>query len=318
MSNKIICIGEMLIDFTADSIGDLKNIESFTKNPGGAPANVAVCVAKLGGKSAMITQLGKDAFGEFLVETLNENKVDTSQIKFTGRANTALAFVSLDEKGDRDFLFYRKPSSDLFLDSVDINESFFDYGDILHFCSVDLVDYPVRNAHLRAIDIATKKGMIVSFDTNLRYSLWESSDELLSTVKAFVPYAHIVKVSEEELLALTNIKNEAQAVRALMTGNVKIVFVTKGEGGSSAYFERGENYFQPSVKTTCVDATGAGDVFIGTILFLIQNCGINLENLEDKKNQFSKFLTFANKAAALSIMKKGAIPSMPTYEEVFR
>lgn len=312
---KLYTIGEMLIDFTANKIGSLKEVKEFVKNPGGAPANVAVCTAKLGGNAAVITKLGKDAFGDFLIDILKENRVDTSFVFQTNEANTALAFVALDEKGEREFMFYRKPSADLFLNEDEIPEVF-QSGDILHFGSVDLVNYPVRTAHLHAIYLARKAGTIISFDPNLRYSLWETKNELLSTVRNFIPLVDMIKVSEEELFDITEIKEEKEAVNRLFHGNVKLILLTKGEKGSSAYTKKGYFCTVPSQKVIQVDATGAGDCFIGTFLFqILRDNKIDVSSLEE---HLQTYLFYANKAASIAVTKKGAIPSIPDEMTVFK
>lgn len=147
----------MLIDFIAGRKGEADNADVFYRNAGGAPANVAVCVSKLGGNSAVITKLGNDMFGKFLKETLEKAGVDTEYVRFTDEANTALAFVSLDENGERSFSFYRKPSADMLLGAADVADVSFDTTDVLHFGSVDLIDAPVRKAHDAADRKSEKK-----------------------------------------------------------------------------------------------------------------------------------------------------------------
>lgn len=317
MDNKVISIGEMLIDFTAQSIGNIKSVNGFTKNPGGAPANVAVCVSRLGGKAAFISKLGEDAFGEFLIGVLKENNVDTQYIKRTAEANTALAFVSLDDNGDRDFLFYRKPSSDLFLSESDIADDCINEGDILHFCSVSLVDYPVKRAHMQAIKNALARNVLISFDPNLRYNLWDSKQQLIDTVNEFIPYAHLLKVGDEELAVLTQLCDESEAAKKIMTGNVQCVIVTKGRGGATAYLKSGEVFASKGRRVKCVDATGAGDIFIGTVLYQLLRDGADVKSICGESKRFIKYLEYANKAAAKSVTMRGAIPSMPMGEEIF-
>jgi len=172
MKNKLIAIGELLIDFIPNEKGrKLKDVQSFIRVAGGAPANVCVCVSQLGQKSLMITKVGNDAFGEFLTETLRQSNVDVSAIRKTDVANTALAFVSIDKQGERDFSFYRNPSADLLLDENEIDESLFQPQDVLHFCSVDLIDAPVKKAHYKAISYAHKHQLIVSFDPTSKFKI---------------------------------------------------------------------------------------------------------------------------------------------------
>ena len=170
---KVVAIGELLIDFVPQQKGcALDEVTHFERVAGGAPANVAAAVARLGGDAAMISQVGEDAFGTHILKVLQSNGVDTSYVFRTGRANTGLAFVSLDATGNREFSFFRNPSADLFLSQDQITAEIFDDCAVLHFCSVDLVDWPVRAAHRKAIGLAGRAGAIVSFDPNVRLPFW--------------------------------------------------------------------------------------------------------------------------------------------------
>lgn len=307
---KIYALGEALIDFTAGQTEADKN--AFYKNAGGAPANVAACVAKLGGKSCVITKLGKDMFGEFLKLTLEKAGVNTDYVYFTGEANTALAFVSLGENGEREFTFYRSPSADMLLSDDDVKNIVFDKTDVLHFGSVDLIDAPVRGAHDALIKKARDSGAVISFDPNLRYSLWKDKNILLQTVREYIPLADIIKVSDDELRDITGIADDKTAIKSLFKGEVKLVIVTKGARGAIAFTQKSD-VFVPSVKVEkAVDTTGAGDSFIGAVLYQLVKNGFNTTESELKK-----ILTYANKTAAFVVCGTGAIPSMPDRAQVF-
>ena len=308
---KVYAIGEMLIDFTP-----YEEEGVFKRNAGGAPANVAVCVARLGGESAVVTKLGKDMFGDYLVNVLQKEKVDDTFVYRTDSANTALAFASLREDGERSFSFYRNPSADLFLNAEETSQIPFQKEDILHFGSVDLVDYPVRQAHKNAIARAKEAGAIVSFDPNLRYNLWKDPQELLDTVNAFLPYADIVKVSEEELADITGLADEKQAVNKLFRGDVRLIFVTRGGKGASVYTKDGRVFTARSDRADCVDTTGAGDTFVGAVLFQLLQKGKSREQLTGI-DDFDCWLHYANKAAWFVVQRTGAIPAMPSADEVF-
>ena len=172
---------------------ELKNVVGFKKEAGGAPANVACAVTKLGGSSAFIGKLGMDAFGDFLVDTLNEVGVDTQHVLRTTEANTALAFVSLKADGDRDFSFYRNPSADMLLTEDEIDGDWFAKRDILHYCSVDLIEAPVKYAHLKAIHAMKAAGGLISFDPNVRLPLWANHEQCRQTILQFIPLSHLVK-----------------------------------------------------------------------------------------------------------------------------
>ena len=179
MNDILISIGEALIDFIPDKKDcSFQNVTAFLPKVGGAPANVCAAFARLGGKAKLLTQLGDDLFGHKILSELSKFGVDVSCVKLTDEANTALAFVSLDENGGRTFSFYRKPSADMLYSPENIREEYFDNAYALHFCSVDLGDFPMRDAHLAAITAARKKGAIISFDPNLRFPLWKSRKNL--------------------------------------------------------------------------------------------------------------------------------------------
>lgn len=180
-NKKLIAIGEALIDFIPDKTGcKFSEVTAFSPKVGGAPANVCGAFTKLGGSSALITQLGDDPFGHKIADELAFYGIDTSTVSFTDKASTALAFVSLENDGNRTFSFYRKPSADMLLAPQQLKGEWFENGYALHFCSVSLGDFPMKDAHLRAIELARKKEMLISFDPNLRFPLWNAHNHKLS------------------------------------------------------------------------------------------------------------------------------------------
>ncbi|MFD2445473.1 carbohydrate kinase [Bacillus sp. CGMCC 1.16607] len=314
---SLISIGEVLIDFIPLQKGiALKDVVSFERVPGGAPANVAAAVAKFGGHASLITKLGEDAFGDFLLEELSRYGVNIDKISKTKDANTGLAFVSLREDGERDFSFYRNPSADLLLTDAEIDEKWFSHGDILHFCSVDLVESPMKQAHIKAIQSAKARGGIISFDPNVRLPLWKSAEECRNTILEFIPMAYIVKVSDEELEFITGIADEQKAIASLFTGDVKIVVFTKGSKGADVYIQNNK-YSSIGYIVQVTDTTGAGDAFIGGFLYQLLNKNANQDNLEDIVNKhYKEILAFANASGALTTTGKGAISSIPSKEEI--
>ena len=312
--SKCICIGELLIDFIPHQKGlPLKDVVSYERVAGGAPANVAACVSKLGFSSVMLTQVGYDGFGDHLIETLQEVGVDVSYIKRTNKANTALAFVSLRHDGERDFSFYRNPSADMLLDPQDVPESLFEENDVLHFCSVDLVDYPVKEAHKQAIEYAHKHGCIVSFDPNLRFPLWPDKVAYKKTINEFIPMAHIVKVSDDELEFITGISNQYDAIQSLFKGHVQVIILTQGSAGASIY-TRDQSIFVPTMKVQAVDTTGAGDSFIGAIIYQILKHKGTSNTLDLLLND--EIIRFAHQVSGIVVQQKGAIPAMPTLDKL--
>ena len=314
---KVIAIGEALIDFIPHEKGRaLNNVENFLRVPGGAPLNVAAAVAKLGGKSQMLTKLGQDGFGDAILNEVKPLGVDVSRISRTNEANTALAFVSLREDGERDFSFYRNPSADMLLSAEEICSEDFNERDILHFCSVSLIDAPIKEAHRRAIEIAKEKGCLISFDPNVRLPLWKQPEDCRKAILEFLPLSNIVKISDEELEFITGIKDEKEALDSLLTGDVKVIIYTKGTNGAE-FITKERVIFSPSFKVSAQDTTGAGDSFIGSLLYQVAEGEYSLEELVTlSEEKVQEILTFSNATAALTVCKKGAIGALPLKEEV--
>ena len=314
---KVIAIGEALIDFIPHEKGRaLNNVENFLRVPGGAPLNVAAAVAKLGGKSQMLTKLGQDGFGDAILNEVKPLGVDVSRISRTKEANTALAFVSLREDGERDFSFYRNPSADMLLSAEEICSEDFNERDILHFCSVSLIDAPIKEAHRRAIEIAKEKGCLISFDPNVRLPLWKQPEDCRKAILEFLPLSNIVKISDEELEFTTGIKDEKEALDSLLTGDVKVIIYTKGTNGAE-FITKERVIFSPSFKVSAQDTTGAGDSLIGSLLDQVAEGEYSLEELVTlSEEKVQEILTFSNATAALTVCKKGAIGALPLKEEV--
>lgn len=311
---KIFTIGEALIDFISEQSGvELKKVNSFQKAPGGAPANVAATVSILGGRSYFIGKLGKDAFGDFLVETLKNTGVGTEYIFRTDKANTALAFVSLKEDGEREFSFYRNPSADMLLEESEICRDWFRTRDILHFCSVSLVDAPVRKAHIAAIEAVKKAGGLISFDPNIRLPLWQNHEEYNSIIREFIKYADILKISEDELEFITGIDDEEKAIQWLLQFDIKVLLITRGSSGASAYFSSCEVDAE-GFKVKAIDTTGAGDSFIGAFLYKVSSNCTDINNISCK--DIKDILEFSNAVAALTTMNRGAISALPSLGNV--
>ncbi|MEH7418996.1 carbohydrate kinase [Neobacillus drentensis] len=312
-------IGEVLIDFIPLQKGKaLKDVLEFERAPGGAPANVAAAVAKYGGRASMITKLGNDAFGDFLLERLQQAGVMTEKISRTSEANTGLAFVSLRADGERDFSFYRNPSADLLLHESEIEKNWFEEGDILHFCSVDLVESPMKQAHAKAIRLAKEKGSIISFDPNVRLPLWEQPEACRQTIVEFIPMAHLVKISDEELEFITGIVEVDRAIQSLFVGDVKAVIFTKGSEGAELYV-KDKQFHSSGFAVDVQDTTGAGDAFIGGLLYKLLEKNVRQQNLEEVLQKYHKeILTYANASGALTTTGKGAISSLPAKEEIYQ
>lgn len=316
---KVISIGEALIDFIPNKKGcELKDVVGFERVVGGAPANVSAVVAKLGGKSSFISKLGKDAFGDHIIEILKKVNVNTDYISRTDKANTGLAFVSLKEDGNRDFSFYRNPSADMLLEESEVKREWFKECHSLHFCSVDLIESPMKYAHKKAIEFALENNSIISFDPNVRLPLWDSKESCRDAILEFLHLAHIVKISDEELEFITGYDSMENAKSVLFNGNVKLVLFTKGKDGAEAYTRDKVVKISGDV-VEAIDTTGAGDSFIGSFLFKLLKDDVNLEQLNNiSLEKLKEYLTFSNYYAAYSTTKKGAISSYATLDEIIR
>lgn len=315
--NKLLSIGEALIDMIPEQVNKgIAEVEKFQPIVGGAPANVCGAFVKLGGEAEMITQLGDDPFGDKIVSEFEAFGIGKEYVKRTDKANTALAFVALKDDGNREFSFYRRPSADMLMGAEDVKEEWFQGEYALHFCSVSLGDFPMKEAHKQAVFYAKKHGMLISFDPNLRKPLWSSEKALYDTVHEFIPYAHVLKISDEELEFLTGKTEIRDALKQLFVGNVKMVIYTKGSDGAECYTKKA-SAFAPCEKVKAVDTTGAGDGFIGSFLYQLFKNGVNAKNIEEvSSEQMESFLKFSNRFCGYSVQRSGAIASYPTTDEI--
>ena len=315
MKNKLCGIGEALIDFIPEVKGQrLKDVPSFTRVAGGAPANVVGAVTKLGIPSKFLTKLGDDPFGDYIIEVLDDAGIDTSNIARDQEGETALAFVSLAADGNRDFKFYRKNSADLCYSVEDIPKDVLNDCGMIHFCSVDLVESPMKAAHQKLIEMAMEQNVMVSFDPNLRFSLWDDLGQLKKTVREFLPYAYILKISDEELEFITGYTKIEEAAAQLLNGRAKYVIYTKGKDGAEIHTKDGvikASGYSVEVR----DTTGAGDSFIGAFIYCILNDEVQDLNAV-KKEKLQEYLDFANAYAANTTTKEGALAAMADNAEI--
>ncbi|GJM92219.1 hypothetical protein PR202_ga08661 [Eleusine coracana subsp. coracana] len=311
----VVSFGEMLIDFVPTEAGvSLAEAPAFVKAPGGAPANVAIAVSRLGGAAAFVGKLGEDEFGRMLARILRDNGVDDGGVVFDTGARTALAFVTLRADGEREFMFYRNPSADMLLREEDLNVELIKRAAVFHYGSISLITDPCRTAHLRAMEIAKEAGALLSYDPNLREALWPSSDKARTQIMSIWDQADIVKVSEVELEFLTGINSlEDDVVMLLWRPTMKLLLVTLGDQGCK-YYARDFRGAVPSYKVQQVDTTGAGDAFVGALLRKIVQ---DPSSLQDQK-KLEEAIKFANACGAITATKKGAIPSLPTETEVLQ
>lgn len=306
---SVVAMGELLIDFVAIESGRaVGDVDGFLKKPGGAPANVAVAVAKLGRQSAFIGQVGDDPFGHYLANELATAQVDVSGLRFSTQARTMLAFVSLGADGERSFMFYRHPSADMLMRPADVDTRVIDAARVFHFGSITLIDEPAKHATLHAAKHARQHNTFISYDPNLRLALWPDARTARNGMLEGFQYAHLVKISEDELDFLT----EGGTIADLWHDTTQMIVVTRGAKGATLYTRNGD-YSHHGYKVTPVDTTGAGDAFVAGLL-------VSILDQQDAHNgetpYIEEILRFANATGAITTQAKGAIPALPTREQV--
>ncbi|XP_062150405.1 probable fructokinase-5 [Alnus glutinosa] len=313
-SPSIVAFGEMLIDFVPDTAGvSLAESTGFIKAPGGAPANVACAITKLGGNSAFIGKLGDDEFGHMLVDILKKNSVNTDGVCFDPHARTALAFVTLKKNGEREFMFYRNPSADMLLEESELKMGLIKEAKIFHYGSISLISEPCRSAHIAAMKAAKEAGILLSYDPNLRLPLWPSPDAARDGIKSIWNQADFIKVSDEEVEFLTQGDPEKEeVVMSLWNDNLKLLVVTDGEKGCR-YFTKSFKGKVSGFSVKTIDTTGAGDAFVGALLVSMAK---DTAIFHDEA-KLREALTFANACGAICTTKKGAIPALPSTSHAY-
>jgi len=309
-----ICLGELLIDFVPTVTGtDLLSAPAFKKAPGGAPANVAVGLKKLGCNSAFMGKVGDDPFGHFLAQTLAQAGVDVEPLRFSAQARTALAFVSLKADGDREFMFYRHPSADMLFTSEEVDSAAIRSAKLLHFGSISLISEPSRSATLHAVATARDADCLVSYDPNLRLALWPDETAAREGLWQGLEHAQVVKISEDEVEFMTGMRDLNDAKKALWHDTLRLLVVTQGQAGC-VYFTQELSGRITGFDVAAVDTTGAGDGFVaGLLQGLLSDPAVF-----SKQERLQTLCRFANAVGALTTTKRGAIPALPARAEVER
>ena len=320
---QIMALGEVLIDLTQTGT-DERGIPQFAAFPGGAPANVAVAASRLGARTAFLGVVGNDSYGRYLRQTLQNEGVDTASLFDTDESPTTLAIVSVDEAGERSFAFYRQPGADTQLKTAEALQALDQAKpQILHFGSLSLTTEPSRTAALEAVAHAKAGGVLVSYDPNYRPALWSDEETAIQWMNTPLDMVDILKVSDEEIVMMTGTDDLAAGTRKLADHGIRLVLVTLGDAG--VYYRCGDcTGTVPGVRVTVSDTNGAGDTFLGAMLMqLTQRMGAASAEAGADANaswipqdELEEFLRFANFAAAKTCSRPGAIPAMPTREEV--
>lgn len=308
----ITAIGEILIDLTQTGVSEA-GVPLFAANPGGAPANVAVAASRLGAETAFIGKVGKDRFGAYLRGVLKADRVDVSDLRRDSRPTT-MAIVSVDDAGERDFSFIR--GADAELSPEEVNELTVLNSKILHFGSVSLTPGLSRSATIFAARSAHRAGVLVSYDPNYRPVLWNDRTDAVEWMRIPLPLVDILKLAEEELPLLTDTADLETGAALLEERGVKLILVTLGGDGVFCRWQ-GQTWRQPGIPVKVADTNGAGDTFFGAVLSRLSRRdapkpldGLTASELKD-------ILAFANRAAAFTCSRSGAIPAMPRLQEMF-
>ena len=309
----VVALGELLIDFTCVST-DPEGYPTMAAHPGGAPANFLAALAKFGAKTAMLGKVGSDAFGRLLLGTLDRAGISTEGIVITDDVFTTLAFVTLDETGNRAFSFSRKPGADTCIACEELNLKLIDEARVFHFGSLSMTDEPARSATRRAVDYAKAAGKLITYDPNLRKPLWKDPEAARSQLIWGMSRADVVKISDEEVEFLWGLGAAEGADYILRHFDVKLVFVTCGAGG--CYFKNAvaSGHVSSLSGIRVLDTTGAGDIFGGSALWKLLQLGKAPETLTAA--ELTDLVRFACSSAGLSTTRPGGISSVPDYETV--
>lgn len=309
---KVYCIGEALIDFISNNrTSKLELVDVFIRSAGGSPANVAVTIKKLGGNSFFLGQIGNDDFGEYLDNIFKENEVDTRYMIKDGQ--TTLAFVTLDENGKRGFQFNRGADENYILN---INPEDINGDSIVHFGSATaFLNGNLKESYYRLLNYSLDKNAYISFDPNYRNSLINSEkfEEYKRCCWHFMKRANCIKLSEEEALILTGKRKVEKAIEFMLNSQLETVFITLGNKGT-ILIKNGQFTLISSMEVEQKDSTGAGDAFIGAILYAISS----VDNKDISMEEFKFIVEFANKVGAITCTEYGGIPAIPNKEAIER
>ncbi|MBS0581516.1 MAG: carbohydrate kinase [Proteobacteria bacterium] len=316
---RIVCFGEALIDMLAQPPATTDAPRAFLQFAGGAPANVSVAVARLGGDSHFVGMLGKDMFGDFLLQSLQEAGVATEGVVRTDEARTALAFVALDARGERSFSFYRPPSADMLFRAGHFDPLRFNAGSTFHVCSNSMTEEQIAQTTFTGMRRARAAGALVSFDMNLRPMLWPRDEDPTPRLWQALALADVVKLSREEFDWLCNAARTdgAAVIERLWQGNAQLLLITDGDH-PLRWYTREDSGEMPTFQVQVQDSTAAGDAFVGGLLYQLAQLpdGTTLNAFCRDRAALKRSLRFASATGALAVTRKGAFAAMPTRDDV--
>ncbi|MBB9349831.1 aminoimidazole riboside kinase [Escherichia coli] len=303
MSAKVWVLGDAVVDLLPESDGRLLPC------PGGAPSNVAVGIARLGGTSGFIGRVGDDPFGALMQRTLLTEGVDITYLKQDEWHRTSTVLVDLNDQGERSFTFMVRPSADLFLETTDL--PCWRHGEWLHLCSIALSAEPSRTSAFTAMTAIRHAGGFVSFDPNIREDLWQDEHLLRLCLRQALQLADVVKLSEEEWRLISGKTQNDRDICALAKEyEIAMLLVTKGAEGVVVCY-RGQVHHFAGMSVNCVDSTGAGDAFVAGLL-----TGLSSTGLSTDEREMRRIIDLAQRCGALAVTAKGAMTALPCRQEL--
>lgn len=308
----VIALGELLIDFTENGISENGN-PLLEANPGGAPCNVLAMLQNLGKKTAFIGKVGKDAFGKYLAETVEQIGIDITGLVQDVEIPTTLAFVHTAADGDRSFSFYRNPGADMMLTKDEVDYNKIDEAKIFHFGTLSMTHDGVREATKQAVARAKEKGLLISFDPNYRPLLWKDAETAKEMMRYGFSVCDILKISDDEITFVTGKDTIEEAITAFCAlYQPKLMSVTCGKNGSIVIYNGQKVPCGAHIRPDTIETTGAGDTFMACMLNFVLEHGV--EDLSE--SDLLEMQKFAGTAASLITTRRGALKVMPTKEEV--
>ena len=319
MSNKfdVVALGELLIDFIQNGISEQGN-PLFEANPGGAPCNMLAMLNKLGHKTAFVGKVGDDIFGHQLKTVLEEIRIDTANLLMDKQVRTTLAFVANDASGDRSFSFYRSPGADMMLTADEVDEETIKSARIFHFGTLSMTHDGVREATKHALRMAKDHHLLISFDPNLRESLWDTLENAKIQVDYGLHYCDVLKISDNEIQWFTGEEDFDKGVEGLQEKyHIPLILLSMGRDGSRAYYDGMKVEVPGFIQENTIETTGAGDTFMGCCLhYLLEKKLGELSGNQLTEDELQEMLTFANAAASIITTRKGALKVMPSRDEI--
>jgi fructokinase len=315
--SDVLCMGELLAEFVSTKPNvSLVDAPGFVRAPGGAPANVAVGVSRLGLTSGFIGKVGNDPFGDYLRRSLEEADVGTQGLQTDDSVRTTAVFVAVWDDGRKDLCFYRNPGADMMLTAAELDLALIESARCLHFGSIGFIDEPIASAQHAAIRAARASGAMISYDPNYRPTLWDSPERAASVIRDVYGLAHLVKISEEEWEIATGTSDFQSGAKLVLDAGAELVVISCGVSGAIA--TNGDYWIElPAPTVDVVETTGAGDGFLAAMIVKLLPWREKLGSLAAVDEAVVRdALDYANSVGALTCTRVGAIPALPTASEV--